>query len=296
MELPEEPMNQSENDEPHRIVQNDLDYLVAKMGLSQRNTELLTLFFKRKKLSHKDVEAPEYQQRQIEFRHFYTVDNKNTLAYCNNVKGLVNKLGIVYVANDWRLSIDASRSSLKAVLLYKTNKNPPIPLAFSTKTTDCYPTLKTIIEKINYNEHLWKILCDFKVMNILRGIDGHDPQHYCIFCDWCKPPKCDHYSYKWKERDRSFYKEPLIWNIDDIALSPLHIQLKILKKFIKVVVKDNDVFKCLKQIFPKLSGQKIKDGTQIYNGYFIGFSINLSKMFFISSFKQVYLMGPIFKL
>ncbi|CAH0552110.1 unnamed protein product [Brassicogethes aeneus] len=52
---------------------------------------------------------------------------------------------------------------------------------------------------------------------------------------------------------------------NDILLPPLHIKLGIVKKFIEVAVKDDDeVFDCLKTIFPKLSNDKIKHG--VLNG------------------------------
>lgn len=61
-------------------------------------------------------------------------------------------------------------------------------------------------------------------------------------------------------------EEPIIENVDDILLPPLHIKLGIVKKFIETVVKNNDeVFECLKNIFPKLSDQKIKAGNVLFD-------------------------------
>lgn len=117
-------------------------------------------------------------------------------------------------------------------------------------------------------ENLWKICCDLKVINILQGIKGGYPKYFCYLCCWNTRDKTvDHYSAKWEKRKPGLRTElgmianPLIKNIDDILLPPLHIKLGIVKKFIEVVVKDDtEVYAFLKQTFPKLSDQKIKAG------------------------------------
>lgn len=175
-----------------------------------------------------------------------------------------------YVAGDWRLFIDGSVSSLKVVLLHKTNKKPSIPLALGTNMHETYETLKDILEKIKYNEHKWKICCDLKVVNILQGVisKGGFPKYFCFLCNWDSRSKIDQYQCKhWikrtseNEKRLNLFNKPLITNIDDILLPPLHIKLGIAKKFIEVAVKHSDeVFECLKNIFPKLSKEKIKNG------------------------------------
>ena len=158
-----------EHDRPTLLTQNEIDYLVAKLGLSQRNSEFLTSFLKHRKLTEHTVSASSYRSRQREFQKFYTVDATNTFAYCIDIEGLVHKLGMAYAADDWRLFIDGSVSSLKAVLLHKTNSKPSIPLAYGTNMKETYETLGNILEKVKYEDHKWKICCDLKVINIMQG-------------------------------------------------------------------------------------------------------------------------------
>jgi len=157
-------------DKPQLITQSEMDYIVAKMGLSQRNSRFLTSFLKRKKLTESTVNATAYRSRQREFQNFYTVNAANTFTYCIDIEGLVNQLGMAYVTDDWRLFIDGSVSSLKAVLLHRTNKKPSIPLAYGTSMKETYETLSDILAKIKYEEHKWKICCDLKVVNIMQGL------------------------------------------------------------------------------------------------------------------------------
>lgn len=113
-----------EDNQPKPLTQNEMDYIVAKLGLSQRNSEMLASFLKRRKLTKQDVSATAYRKRQAEYQKLYTVNDENTFTYCNDIKGLVNKLEMEYIAGDWRLFIDGSVSSLKAVWLHKTNNRP----------------------------------------------------------------------------------------------------------------------------------------------------------------------------
>jgi len=166
-----------EDDKPKPLTQNEMDYIVAKMGLSQRNAELLTSFLKRRKLTERTVSAVSYRSRQTEFQKFYAVNGTNTFTYCIDIEGVVNKLGMAYAADDWRLFIDGSVSSLKAVLLHNTNNKPSIPLAYGTNMKESYETLQNILAKVNYEEHKWKICCDLKVVNIMQGII------LCVFLD-----------------------------------------------------------------------------------------------------------------
>lgn len=260
-----------ENSAPQPLPQIEMDYIVAKLGLSQHDSEWLTSFLKRRKLTQQNVSATSFRQRQADFQKFYSVDEANTFTYCHDIPGLVKKLGMDYIAGDWRLFIDGSVTSLKAVLLHKKNKKPCIPLGFSTTMKETYEALGEILKKIKYDEHKWKICCDLKVVNILQGIieKGGYPKYFCFLCNWDSRYKGNQYQCKdWKGRTPELNKqlklrnEPMIKDLDDILLPPLHMKLGIAGKFVEVVVKKvNGAFDCLKSIFPKLSDEKIKNGT-----------------------------------
>lgn len=58
---------------------------------------------------------------------------ENSLVYCNDIEGLVNLYKTdMYKPEDWRLFIDSSKESLKAVLLHNGNKFAAVPIAHST--------------------------------------------------------------------------------------------------------------------------------------------------------------------
>ena len=62
------------------------------------------------------------------------------------MKGLIGELKPnVYQDEEWRLFIDSSNRSLKAVLFHNGNKFVPISIAHSTKLKETYQNLKDSI-------------------------------------------------------------------------------------------------------------------------------------------------------
>ena len=53
----------------------------------------------------------------------------------------------------WRLFIESSVRSLKAVLLHNGNTFASTPIAHLTKLKEEYETLEYVLDKIKYNEH-----------------------------------------------------------------------------------------------------------------------------------------------
>lgn len=152
------------------------------------------------------------------------------------------------------------------MLLHKTNTKPSVPLAYSTDMEECYTTMKTLLERIKYNEHQWRICCDLKIVNILRCIKGGWPKYHCFICDWDTRMDIDHYSYRgWINRKEGYCRKlgmtdkPLV-PINKIILPPLHIKLGIVSKFIQAVAERDVVYEQLRTVFPHLSETKIRAG------------------------------------
>lgn len=78
-------------------------------------------------------------------------------------------------SDEWRLFIDASKISLKAVLLHNGNKYPSALLAHATNMKENYANLEILLEKIKYSQYLWNICADLKVVAILTGLQCSDP-------------------------------------------------------------------------------------------------------------------------
>jgi len=72
--------------------------------------------------------------------------------------------GINHNPLDWRLLIDSSKLSLKAVLLPNGNTLPSIPVGHSVNNNELYEKLEILMEAINYDKFKWQICGDLKVI------------------------------------------------------------------------------------------------------------------------------------
>lgn len=86
----------------------------------------------------------------------------------------MESFGFVHNPEEWRLFIDGSTESLKAVLLCNGNEKPSISLAHSVDLRESHDNLKTILEVIKYDTYQRQICCDLKVNAMLMGMRLHE--------------------------------------------------------------------------------------------------------------------------
>ena len=152
---------------PNQLELNDL---IKDLGLTKDGAELLTSRLSEWNLLGEDCKITTRRNRHKEFAVFYdVVDN---LCFCKDVSGLFQAIGIEHVPRDWRLFIDSSTRSLKAVLLRNGNKFPSIPVAHSVQMKEDYETVKKLLIKVKYEEYQWEVRGDFKMILFLLGLQG----------------------------------------------------------------------------------------------------------------------------
>ena len=131
----------------------------------------------------KGIKAYVYRDSEKEFRKFLTKDEENSLGFCSDVEGLVDELKPnTYKDEEWRLFIDSSKRSLKAMMLHNGNLYAPIPIAHSTKLKETYENLQIVLKKINYWEHQWKVCGDLKVSTLILGQQSGFTKNPCFLC------------------------------------------------------------------------------------------------------------------
>ena len=119
-----------------------------------------------------------------------------SLRYCNNIPGLFESIGINYDPNDWRLFVDSSKESMKAVLLHNGNILPSVPVAYSTTLKENCITLQLILDRINSNTNRWLVCADLKVVAILAGLQLGYTKYCCFLCLWDSRARSEHYKKK----------------------------------------------------------------------------------------------------
>ena len=196
----------------------------------------------------------------------FHISFKDNMAYCHDIKGLFEKLSLEHNHDDWRLFIDSSTTSLKAVLLHNGNKYPTIPVCFAPNVKESYDNVDILLKKINYSDYNWSVCGDFKMINFLIGLQGGYIKYFCFICLWDSRDKINHYKRKnWPLRkdytpgEYNVANESLV-NPKKILMPPLHIKLGLIKQFVKALDKNGSSFKFIQTMFPGISYAKLKEG------------------------------------
>ena len=103
--------------------QKELSNFIRDTGVSKDVGEFMASLLIRRGLAQPGTKSSIYKEREKEFRKYFTLDEDKKLVYCVDVRDLLNEIKAnVHQPNEWRLFIDSSIRSLKAVLLHNGNK------------------------------------------------------------------------------------------------------------------------------------------------------------------------------
>ena len=184
---------QIETDErvPYYPNQADLNDLIRDLGLTKSSAELLSSRLKQWNLVDNSVQITCQRIRHQSFSTYFILSDG--LCFCHDVTGLFNAIGISFNPNEWRLFIDSSNRSLKAVLLHNGNRLPSIPLAHSVHLKEEYNNVKLLLNALKYHEYAWEIIGDFKMVAFLMGLQGGFTKFPCYLCLWDSRDTTSHY-------------------------------------------------------------------------------------------------------
>jgi hypothetical protein len=250
--------------EPQLFTQEELNDLVRDCGLCKEKSELLASRLKEKNLLKEETKVTWYRKREQQFVPFF--EEENRFVYCKDVTALLNALGVEHVPSQWRLFIDSSKTSLKAILLNNGNNYASTPIAHSVHHKESYESVQILLRLINFERYKWDVCGDFKIINFLLGQQSGNTKFPCFLCEWDSRDRKNHWVKKqWPERQALIvgHKNVLAKSLIDreqVILPALHIKLGIMKQFVKALDKNGECFKYLQNKFPKLSDAKIKEG------------------------------------
>jgi hypothetical protein len=172
---------------------------------------------------------------------------------CGAEIGLMQTLNIKHNSLDWRLFIDSSKLSLKAVLLQNGNTLPSIPVGHSEHNEESYENMNILMDLINYDKFKWQICGDLKVVVLLLGLQQGFTRYCCFICEWDSRARTLHYSRKdWPARKTL---EPGIMNVENQTLvEPSSIllpsMLGLMKNYVKDMNQEEAAFTYLRGISP----------------------------------------------
>jgi hypothetical protein len=248
----------------HLINQGDLNDLVRDLYLSKSQSELLTSRLKQWNLVDDDVRITSFRKRNLRLTSFFATVNH--LCYCSDIDGLFSEFNLKHRPDQWRLFIDSSKRSLKAVLLHNSNTYPSVPVGHSVHMKESYENMVILLNALDYDKYQWSICGDLKVIGLLLGMQGGFTKFCCFLCLWDSRGVQQHYIQReWPPRtcyiagQHSVKCEPLV-SAQKVLLPPLHIKLGLMKNFVKALDKKGKAFEYLCTQFPKISDAKIKEG------------------------------------
>ena len=141
--------------------------LITDLGLPKNKSELLTSRLQQCILLKENVRISVDRKRHEVLIQFFKMER--CLVACTDTDGQMQTLSINHNPLDWRLFIDSSKLSLKAVLLHNGNTLPSIPVGLSVHNMESYENMKILLEAINYDKLKRQICVDLKVIAILLG-------------------------------------------------------------------------------------------------------------------------------
>ena len=152
------------------------------LNLTKSNSKLLALHLQQWNLLAPETKVTFYRQRSQGLVSHFSTDGE--LCYCNDVSALLvfQSIGMINDQTNWRLFIDSSKESIKAVLLHNGNRYPSVPVAYSTTLKEPYYNLQLISDKLNYHSHLWHVSADLKVVALLQGFQLGYTKYCCFLC------------------------------------------------------------------------------------------------------------------
>jgi hypothetical protein len=136
----------TESQRPQLFTQSELNDLRRDVGLSKGKAEFLGSRLKENNLLAFGIPMYCYRSKEQEFTSYFPQDVE--LVYCCNIAGLMQKFGIEYKVNEWRLFFDSSKRSLKAVLLHNGNNYASLPIGHSVHLKVSYENLELVLTNI----------------------------------------------------------------------------------------------------------------------------------------------------
>lgn len=135
--------------DPHLLDQAELSDLIRDLGLSKQKAELIASRMRQWNMLKEEIKSTFYRNRNRVEKLF---PKKNYISYCLDIGGLMEFLGFKHEQSEWRLLIDGSSESLKAVLLHNGNEQPTIPLAHTVDWKESGESIEEILKVIKYDE------------------------------------------------------------------------------------------------------------------------------------------------
>jgi len=140
---------ESTDSSSHKITEGELND-IRDLELPKNKAEMLASKLQQWNLLQHSVKVTTFRTRNQEFEQFF--ETVGYFTYRQYIDGLMDAMHMRHSPEQWRLFIDASNTSLKAVLLRNGNNLPSIPVAYAPSTKETYTTMNNILIEVDYKK------------------------------------------------------------------------------------------------------------------------------------------------
>lgn len=179
----------------------EMSDLIKEFEIGKKSGKIILSRLKHRGFVEKGTKWSDLVSQTNKFEKFYEYNSEYDIVYCKNIEDLMRAHELKFEPKEWRLFSDSNSKSLVVVLLSNGNKKPSVLLAYSRNPDESYERMNFVLEKLEGSDR-FKFVADFKMLNILSGIQGGYPTYMCLFCLFNTRKKEDHWKVeKWPDRD-----------------------------------------------------------------------------------------------
>lgn len=193
--------------EVQKLSQGALNNFLKQLPIPKRVARTLMRKLRAANFLAEEVTFDNFQNAYKEFLQYFTYDQDTEICYCHDILALMARVDPEFKAEDYRLSIDATRKYLNVALIHNTNKKKSVPVAFSRNPKETYERVRFILGAINYYRFNFFVIGDLKMIAIIRGLMQGYPLHNCAWCLFNSRDTAKHYSrHVWSPRPETVDK------------------------------------------------------------------------------------------
>lgn len=148
---------------------------------------------------------------------------------------------------EWRLFLDGSNKSFKAVLLHNTNRLPSVLVYYAVGKAEKREVIEIVLQCIQHDQYMWLICSDLKLVSIILGMIPGNSKSPCFLCTWDHNGKTNIYF----DPSHSFIPrgDPMVGKFSHahmplehrnrILIPPLHVKLGLVTNFLKTLSEES---------------------------------------------------------
>ena len=160
------------------VTENKLHDLICNSELPNLRQNVWALDFINGTFLTDGIRISKYRDQQEKLELYYF--KEGDVVACRKVNEIKVALNLSYISLQWKLFIDSSKKSHKAVLLHNGNTLPSIAISYAFhKMKETKDNIEQFLKCLSYDRHQSQLYGDLKVVALVIILPY---AKYCYFC------------------------------------------------------------------------------------------------------------------